>query len=162
MKTILPVHSWAGFNTETKSCLPSDSPWVRFQGIRQLGNFPMWIPLHHWWEWGGSFMARGQPAALLAHHRRNAWAHCRHRARAHHNAKATAAQCLFYRPAPSLFVVQSQVSIVRLTTRVRFFYISVIQQSLPSDFRDKLWVGLGLGVEIGRNFQTGMFTTFRL
>jgi len=46
----------------------------------------------------------------------------------------------------------------RLPTRVRFFYISVILLSFSSDFRDKLWVGLGSGVEmgVGQNFKTGM------
>jgi len=37
----------------------------------------------------------------------------------------------------------------RLTTRVKCFYISVIHQSFPFDFSDKLWIGLGLGVELG-------------
>jgi len=36
----------------------------------------------------------------------------------------------------------------RLTTRVRCFYISVIQLSFPSDFRDYFWVGLDIGVGI--------------
>jgi len=45
----------------------------------------------------------------------------------------------------------------RLTTRVRCFYISVIQLSLPSDFRENLTVpGFGLGIWLGLHFQTGM------
>jgi len=36
-----------------------------------------------------------------------------------------------------------------LRTRVKYLNISAIHLSLPSDFREKLWVGLGLGVEIG-------------
>jgi len=32
----------------------------------------------------------------------------------------------------------------RLTIRVRCFYISVIHLPFPSDFRDNLWVGLGI------------------
>jgi len=31
-----------------------------------------------------------------------------------------------------------------LTTRFRCFYISVIHLSFPTDFRDDLWVGLGV------------------
>jgi len=36
--------------------------------------------------------------------------------------------------------------------------ISVIQQSFSSNFRDRLWVGLGLriGIWLGQHFQTGM------
>jgi len=51
---------------------------------------------------------------------------------------------------------------LRLTTRVRCFYISVIHISFPSDFRDNLWVGLSLVVGMGmglnptKNFRTGM------
>jgi len=37
----------------------------------------------------------------------------------------------------------------RLRTRVKYLNISVIHLSLPSDFREKLWVGLGLGVGFG-------------
>jgi len=37
----------------------------------------------------------------------------------------------------------------RLRTRAKYINISVINLSLPSDFREKLWVGLGLGVGIG-------------
>jgi len=36
-----------------------------------------------------------------------------------------------------------------LRTKVKYLNISVIPFSLPSDFREKLWVGLGLGVGIG-------------
>ncbi len=36
-----------------------------------------------------------------------------------------------------------------LTIRVRCFYTLVNQLSFPTDFRNKLWVGLGLGVGIG-------------
>jgi len=45
--------------------------------------------------------------------------------------------------------------------RVMCFYISVIHQSFPSDFRGNLWVGLGLrvGIWLGINLQTG--TLFR-
>lgn len=47
----------------------------------------------------------------------------------------------------------------RLTTNVRWFYISVICLSFHSGFVDKLSVGFGLGVGIGLklNFQTEMF-----
>jgi len=38
----------------------------------------------------------------------------------------------------------------RLRTRVKYIHISVIHISLPSDFRGKLWVGLGFGVGIGQ------------
>jgi len=37
----------------------------------------------------------------------------------------------------------------RLRTRMKYLKISVIHLSLPSEFREKLWVGLGLGVGIG-------------
>jgi len=37
----------------------------------------------------------------------------------------------------------------RLKTRMKYLKISVIHLSLPSEFREKLWVGLGLGVGIG-------------
>jgi len=36
----------------------------------------------------------------------------------------------------------------RLTTRVRCFYINVIHLSFSSDFRDQLWVGIGLNFQI--------------
>jgi len=32
---------------------------------------------------------------------------------------------------------------------VKYLNISVIHQSLPYDFMEKLWVGLGLGIGIG-------------
>jgi len=43
---------------------------------------------------------------------------------------------------------------VRLATRVRLFYVSVIHQSFPFGFRDMLWVGLclGVGMRLGLNF----------
>ncbi len=37
----------------------------------------------------------------------------------------------------------------RLKIRVRCFYTFVNQLSFPTDFRNKLWVGLGLGVGMG-------------
>uniref|UniRef100_A0A8C1GQ99 PAR14-like first RRM domain-containing protein n=1 Tax=Cyprinus carpio TaxID=7962 RepID=A0A8C1GQ99_CYPCA len=39
----------------------------------------------------------------------------------------------------------------RLTIRIRRFYTLVNQILFPTDFRNKLWVGLGLGVGIGLN-----------
>ncbi len=46
----------------------------------------------------------------------------------------------------------------RLMIRVSCFYALVNQLSFPTDFRNKLWVGLGLGAGIGLSlyFWTGM------
>jgi len=35
-------------------------------------------------------------------------------------------------------------------------YIIVIYLSFPTYFRDKLWVGLEVGIGLKQNFQTGM------
>ncbi len=49
-----------------------------------------------------------------------------------------------------------------LTTRVMCFYILVIQPSFPSDFRDELWVGLGLGfVFQQKKFDPGICLTWQ-
>jgi len=42
-----------------------------------------------------------------------------------------------------------------LRAKVMYLNISVIPLSLPSDFREKLWVGLGRGRDWGRNVDPG-------
>ncbi len=54
-----------------------------------------------------------------------------------------------YADSPSRTNILINQSDVNVTFRLLGFYTILIHLSFPSDFRDKLWGGLGLGVEIG-------------